>query len=593
MIERTICRSLVNTVALNGDQTACQSRLDGRWISYTWNEYLSHIELTALALRKLEVGPGTRVALFSNSRMEWAVSDWAILALHAVTVPIYQSVTNEDLQFILHDSQSEVVICENERSLQKLLAIKDDLPKLRYIVVLSPLPSAPQFVFTWSQLMDIGDQQRKINPMDICAALEGTKSQDVISFIYTSGTTGRPKGVVLTHEQAYSEVSEAFPLLGINSKDQSLSFLPYAHVMGRIEHWGHGLIGYKMAFCPSVERIKEYLAEVKPTVIIAVPRLFEKIYSGILAQIESQPLKKKVFLWAMNLGRQVSQNHIDGVSTSVTTLAQYRLAKELVFRKIYEQLGGRLRFAVSGGAPLSQDLAQFYHALGVLVLEGYGLTETTAAVCVNTPFEFRFGTVGKPFGDVEVRIAEDGEVLVKSKKVMREYLNDTTSTQQVLQAGWFHTGDIGEFDHNGYLRITDRKKDLIKTAGGKYVAPQKLEALLKASPLVSNVLIHGDQKKYVTALVTINPATLKSLAENLGLATADLEFPGQSTKLKEHLRKHFAKVNGQLASFETIKNFAILNADFTVESGELTPSLKVKRKVVSEKYKDLIESLYT
>lgn len=446
--------------------------------------------------------------------------------------------------------------------------------------------------WTWSQLLDSGREYQRVHGFDFVPYMRDTHAEDIITLIYTSGTTGQPKGVVLTHQQAHSEVAEALPLVGVNSSDQSLSFLPYAHVMGRIEHWGHALIGFKMAFSTSIERIREHMVEIKPTIMIAVPRLFEKIYSGILSQIEASPAKKKLFNWALQLGLEVSRNHTEGKPTSLLTLAQYRLAKELVFKNIAEKLGGRLRFAVSGGAPLSGELAQFYNALGVLLLEGYGLTETTAAVCVNTPFDYRFGTVGKPFGDVKVKIAEDGEILIHSKKVMREYYNDPASTSQTLKDGWFYTGDIGEFDEQGFLRITDRKKDLIKTAGGKYVAPQRLEAFLKTSPLVSQVLVYGDQKKYVTVLLTLNYDALKSGAPVWGLSPDEVKTPSQSAKVKEILRKHISEVNSKLASFESIKNFSVLDREFTIDSGELTPSLKVRRKAVTTKYHSLLESMY-
>jgi long-chain acyl-CoA synthetase len=326
--------------------------------------------------------------------------------------------------------------------------------------------------------------------------------------------------------------------------------------------------------------------------MVAVPRIFEKIYAGILAQLETTPVKKKMFNMAMRIGRKISQKKMNREPVSPTLAAEYIVANKLVFSKIKEAFGGRLRFAVSGGAPLAQEIAEFMHAAGILILEGYGLTETTAAVTVNTPFHYRFGTVGRPIGEVQIKIAEDGEILVKSDKVMKEYYNNPEATRASLHDGWFATGDIGEILPTGELKITDRKRDLIKTAGGKYVAPQKLENLLKAYPIISNVLIHGDQKKYVVALVTLDPAALIQFAGEYDISYSDIAALTQNPKVNEHIRKIMADVNTQLSSYETIKSFKILPHEFTIEAGELTPSLKVKRKFLDNKFKDLINSMY-
>jgi long-chain acyl-CoA synthetase len=363
-------------------------------------------------------------------------------------------------------------------------------------------------------------------------------------------------------------------------------------VLGRIEIWGHAIIGHTLAFAESIEKLRDNLLEVKPTLMISVPRVFEKIYSGILSQAEVSPLRSRVFQWALSVGREISRCKIEKKSVPVDLALRYRVAKKLVFDAISERLGGRLRFAISGGAPLSPSIAEFFHSTGLLILEGYGLTETTAAIAVNTPFDYRFGTVGKPIGDVRFKIADDGEILVHSKKVMKEYHKNPDETARVLRDGWFHTGDIGEISEDGYLRITDRKKDLLKTAGGKYVAPQRLEGLLKTNRFISQVHIHGDQRKYVVALVTLNmPEVEKFSAEN-GIPNQDPAKLVQHPKIRELARKAIAEANSHLASFESIKNFAILPSEFTIESGELTPSLKIKRKVVEQNYADLIQSLY-
>ena len=451
---------------------------------------------------------------------------------------------------------------------------------------------ATESITTFEDIQRAGEASLKLSPTLYELALREVKLADTATIIYTSGTTGRPKGVVITHTQALSEVADAFPLLGVTPRDRSLCFLPFAHILGRIEIWGHAYTGYTMAFAQGIDRLKDDLVDIQPTLMIAVPRVFEKIYNGILAQAEASPLKSKAFHWAMSVGREMSQYKVEKQPVPIDLALKYRVAKKLVFDSILSRLGGRLRFAISGGAPLSRSIAEFFHAAGVLILEGYGLTETTAAIAVNTPFDYRFGTVGKAVGDVKFKIADDGEILVASKKVMKEYLDDPEATAAAITDGFYHTGDIGELSPEGYLRITDRKKDLIKTAGGKYVAPQKLEGLLKSSRFISQVHIHGDQKKYVVALLTLNMDDVRGWASENGIDASKREDLVVQPKVRDLIKGVVAEANSHLASFETIKNFSILPREFTVESGELTPSLKVKRKVIDERLKDLIDSLY-
>jgi len=414
----------------------------------------------------------------------------------------------------------------------------------------------------------------------------------MLTLVYTSGTTGRPKGVVLTHEQAISEVSEAFPLCGVTPDDTSLCFLPFAHVLGRIELWGHSYIGFTMAYAESIERLRNNLVEIKPTILVSVPRIFEKVYAGVYAQMENQNIKRKLFDWAVSVGREVSAKRMTHELVPLPLLGQFEIAKVLVLNKIVAAFGGRLRFAISGGAPLAQDISLFFHAAGVLILEGYGLTETTAAITVNTPFNYRFGSVGRPIGDVELKIAGDGEVLVRSKKVMREYYKNPDATKEVMTDGWFHTGDIGEILPGGDLKITDRKKDLIKTAGGKYVAPQRLEGLLQMQPLIGHALIHGDQKKYIVALLTMDRLSLEKYAKEHNLEYNKWTDLLKNPTVQAQTRQAVADANSQLASWESIKRYSVLPQEFTVEGGELTPSLKVKRKALDLKFHDQIESLY-
>lgn len=585
----TVVNRLIETARRHPHSTALRFKQGSQWNELTWSDYLTLVQQLAAGLQASGIRKGDRVAILAHTCVEWAALDLAILGLGAVTVPVYPSSTPEDVGYILNDSHAKALIADNGKILSRLP--RD--PNLRSPELLISIDAEKSKDFlTLDSIQKRGVDALKASPSLYDLAVAEVRADDIATLIYTSGTTGRPRGVVHTHVQAMSEVTEAFPLMGVNSNDTLLTFLPFAHVLGRIEIWGHAVIGYTMAFAESIDRLKNNLVEVKPTIMIAVPRIFEKIHAGIQAQADISPLRRKAFDLALAVGKQVSLCKQQKKAIPLDVALQYAIARKLVFDTIKEKLGGRLRFSVCGGAPLSREIAEFFHAAGILILEGYGLTETTAAVCVNTPFDYAFGTVGKPIGDVKVRIADDGEVLIKSKKVMREYLNDKTATDAVLIDGWFHTGDIGEFDDAGHLKITDRKKDLIKTAGGKYVAPQRLEGLVKLSPFVSNVHIHGDQRKYVVALLTMSHDHLGRWAKDQAITYSAPEELADHPKVKDLYRRAIADANSQLASFETIKNFAVLASDFTIESGELTPSLKVKRKVVDERYKTLIDSLY-
>ena len=587
-MKHTICHHLLNIK--NRKNTAVEFVRKRKWQSLSWKEYFALVEKVAGGLKSLGLQPQEKVAIMSNTRLEWAVADMAILGLGGVVVPIYQSSIAEEIGYILKNSEATTVIFESEEAYKRYLQVRDQAPQVKNVIGIT---FSNNDVKSWDSLIKNGEEYRKNQPNFFEQACLDTDVNNLATIVYTSGTTGTPKGVCLYHEQIMSEIPEVAKVIDLNNKDKSLTFLPYAHIFGRIEHWMHIYVGFTMAYAESVEKVRDNLTKAKPTFLVAVPRIFEKIYTSIQTQAEASPMKSKIFKWALEVGYKVSYCRLNKKIPPLPLLLEYQAAKKLVFDKLMKRLGGRLRFAVSGGAPLSGEISQFFHASNLLILEGYGLTETTAAVLVNTPFAYKFGTVGKPFGDVDVKIAEDGEICIKSKKVMREYYKNSEATQEVFDNdGYFKTGDIGEIDSEGFVKITDRKKDLIKTAGGKYVAPQKLESLLKLDSNISNVLIHGDQKKYIVALITLNPETMKKFAEDNQLPSHDLASLSTNPKVKDLVRNAIANVNSQLASFETIKNFAILTTDFTVESGELTPSLKVKRKFCDKKYEVQIKSLY-
>lgn len=600
-------RDWLESMSLRGDKSALRFKKNRAWKDISWRQYRDRVEQLSAGLIGLGVKPGDRVAVFSSTRYEWAFMDLASLAIGAVVVPVYPTGTAEELEHILTDSGCKILAIENRSLLKVFKAVEAKCPQVEKLIVFestmdSSLGRATSIgnreELTLEKVMLHGQNQ-----------LEGSASEDIriemttrlaaltvdttATLVYTSGTTGKPKGVVITHRQIASEVNESFEYAGARADDISLSFLPYSHVLGRIELWGSLAIGYTMAFAESIEKIRGNLQEIKPTIMVAVPRIFEKINLAIQAQVETNPVRKKLFAWALGIGKQVSTLKVKREPISLLLLPQFELADRLVLKKVRDAFGGHLRFAISGGAPLSPGITEFFHACGVMILEGYGLTETTAAITVNTPFDYVIGTVGKPIGDVQLKIAEDGEILVKSDKVMKEYYKDPESTKKAFTDGWFMTGDIGEILPTGQLRITDRKKDLIKTAGGKYVAPQKLEGLMKNNSLISLVHIHGDQRKYIVALVTLDPQNLAQFAKDRQLSTPGFEALTQHPAVMETVRKAVADANSQLASYESIKRFQVLPRDFTVESGELTPSLKIKRKVVDQRFKAELDALYS
>jgi long-chain acyl-CoA synthetase len=588
---QTLGPSILQMRHRDPSHVAVQYKVKDEWVSKSWPDYYTEVERLGAALLSYGIKAGDRIGIMANTCFAWSVADLAVMGIQAVVVPIYQNNTVEDVEYILNDSATRLVFCDSKAALKTLESVRARCPALQQLVLMDDHP-VDSDAMTWSTFHALGKMHLEDFPncyVEICNTL---KSTDFATLLYTSGTTGLPKGVVLTHLQAYSEVAESFPLCGVNEKDVSLSFLPYAHILGRLEHWGHLLIGYNMAYAESIEKIRGNLIDIRPTILVSVPRIFEKVYAAIWAQVQSSLVKSKLFKWALGIGEQVGAYKMSGEILPLDLLAQYEVAKKLVLKNISDAFGGRLRFAISGGAPISKEIVSFFHSAGVLILEGYGMTETTGAITVNTPFNYRFGSVGRPIGEVRLKIAEDGEILVKSDKVMKEYYKNPQATSEAFIDGWFHTGDIGEILPSGDLKITDRKKDLIKTAGGKYVAPQRLEGLLKLSPAIAQVLIHGDQRKYIVALLTLDKVFVEKYAKEKGILAKSWEELVQKPGIQELIREVVAETNSQLASYESIKKFQILPDEWTIEAGELTPSLKVKRKVLDEKYRQKIEDLY-
>src|SRR5262245_43648123 len=562
------------------------------WQGMTFREADGIAREIAAGLVARGIVPGDRVCLLSNTRLEWVLADIAILLAGGVTVPIYASNTADQCEFIVRDAGAKIVMVEDAAQRDKLVGLRNKLFTVAHLIQmtgeppvgLTPPPSAAgtpppsRFVQWLVELRAAGRQWGVAHPGELDAHAETVAPESMFTIIYTSGTTGVPKGVVLTHENLTAGICSAIRAMEIEGGDLQYLFLPLAHVLGRELEWATIQIGCETAFSRGTALIKEDLVAVRPTFMAGVPRIFEKFYAGVKAALESgSGLKRKIAAWALRVGAENSAAVRAGKPGGGFSV---RLADKLVFSKLRARLGlDRARFLISGGAPLAAEIGEFFHGAGLVILEGYGLTETMAAAFLNRQRAFRFGTVGPALDVVEAKIADDGEILMRGPSVFRQYYNNPAATAESVEPdGWFHSGDIGQLE-DGFLRITDRKKDLIVTSGGKKVAPQALENGLKArSPLFSQVLVYGDKRPYCVAMVTLSEDARK-------------RFPDDAAA-KPALQAEVDGLNSGLAPYETIKRFAILPEDLTEASGDLTPKLSIKRKVVIEKYRAVIEGLY-
>ncbi|MFI5182601.1 MAG: AMP-dependent synthetase/ligase [Thermoanaerobaculia bacterium] len=565
------------------------------WKSLTWKEAEGRVRAIACGLLSLGLLPEDRVGIVSSTRLEWILADLGVLCAGGVTTTVYAASTPEDMAFILSDSRSVVVFAEDVAQANKVLASRSHLPGLRQIVLFDGSGGVPEGVLLLEELEARGREWDAGHP----GAFEESAGRPTLgtlaTLIYTSGTTGRPKGVELTHDNWVFEAESIGSVGIIGPSDLQYLWLPLAHVFGKTVVTICIGIGIPTAVDGRVDRIAENLAAVKPTFVGAVPRIFEKIHAKVLAQaLEAGGLKAAIFRWALEVGRKVSALRKEGRRPGVWLALRHGVADRLVFRKMRDRFGGRLRFFFSGSAPLAREIGEFFDAFGVTILEGYGLTETTAITFFNRLDENRCGTVGTPIPGMEVKIAGDGEILLRGRGIMRGYHGLSKETAETLdREGWLHTGDIGAIDDAGHLAITDRKKDLIKTSGGKYVAPQVVEGLLKVeSSLISYAILLGDNRSFCTALISLSEEEIVSWAKASGLAGKPYEELVKDDRVFRLLQPHIDKVNSRLARHETIKRFAILPSELKIENGELTPSLKVRRKTVEMHYRQLLDSLY-
>jgi long-chain acyl-CoA synthetase len=568
---------------------------NGGWKRYNWRQIGDLVKDLSCGLRALDLQPEERVAILSGTRLEWILADLGILCAAGATTTIYPSSTAQESAYILKDSKTVMIFCEDEAQTKKILSVRGELPALRHIVTFDGPATDDGFVLTLAALTKLGQEEHGRDRHAYERVAKSVKKDQLATLIYTSGTTGVPKGVELTQDNWLYE-GECIDSLGLMGVDDVQYFwLPLAHSFGKVLEMSQIRIGFYTAIDGRIDKIVENLGDVKPTFMCGVPRIFEKVYNKVVATAkEKGGMSWKIFNWSLAVGSEASKLRQQGQEPGGFLGFKYSIADRLVFSTLRDRFGGRIKFFISGSAPLSREMAEFFHAAGLLILEGYGLTETSAASFVNRPDKYRFGSVGYPLPGTEVKIAEaDGEILIKGRGVMRGYHNMPEATAETLKDGWLLTGDIGEVN-DGFLRITDRKKDLIKTSGGKYVAPQMVEGKLKAHcPFVSQVVVHGDNRNFCTALIALDPEAITKWAKDNELDGKSYAELAADPKVTALIQPYIDALNKELPSYETLKKFALLPKDLSVEEGELTPSLKLKRKVVEKKYKALLDGFYS
>jgi long-chain acyl-CoA synthetase len=579
------------------DKEAYRYPVGDDWKSMTWAEAAERVRNIAGGLMSLGIESEQRVGIISSTRLEWILADLGVLCAAGAVTTVYPSNTAEECAYILTDSGTVMIFAEDDEQVDKLREVKAKLPVLEKVIVIDHKKDPDgDWVISLADLEKLGADYNKENPKAFDERVEVPKADDLATLIYTSGTTGKPKGVELLHS-CWTYTAEAMKEINILGPDDlQYLWLPLSHSFGKVLEVGQLAVGFPTAVDGRIPKLVDNLAVVRPTFMAAAPRIFEKVYNKIVGGVqEAGGLKLKIFRWSLGVGREVSKVRQQRREPGGLLAIKAAIANKLVFSKIKNRFGGRLRFFISGSAPLSKEIAEFFHAADILILEGYGLTETSAATVVNRPDTFKFGAVGEPLPGTEVKIAdEDGEILIKGPGVMRGYHNLPDKTREVLtEDGWLHTGDIGEFDDDGILKITDRKKDLIKTSGGKYVAPQALEGQLKAlCPYLSQVIVHGDRRNFCTALITLDEESIQGWAKDHGLDGKPYGEIARSDAANEMVQGYIDKLNSNLARYETIKKFVILEKDLSLEEGDLTPSLKVKRKAVEKKYMNVLDDLY-
>jgi long-chain acyl-CoA synthetase len=566
------------------------------WQSLTYGEIARRVRELALGLYAIEFRRENKIAIWSENRPEWNVADLAVLAIGAVDVPIYTTQSRQHVEYILNDSNARAIFVSSA-FLDEAIAVREHVPSLQYVISFDEIPEEKKSatVLNAEELIAKGRALFMSEPSLYESLWSAAKSEDLVTLIYTSGTTGDPKGVMLTHENLTMNVLNVYGWLHLDKyRDVALTFLPFSHIFERAVWYLYAYYGTVIVYAESIDKVAANLAEVKPTVMTSVPRMFEKLYARILEKgLAAGFPNRQIFLWSLGVGKRWAEKTDRGESVGLWLSIQHKVADALVFKKWRAALGGRIRSLISGGAPLAPEIAYAFFGAGILILQGYGLTETSPSMTCTTAENNRIGTVGKVIDGVSVKLEEDGEILVKGKTVMQGYFNRPDINQEAFTSdGWFRTGDIGQFDKDGYLTITDRKKDLIKTSGGKYVAPQPLESLIKSSRFVSQVVVVGNNRKFISALVVPNLEMLKSYAELKGIKYKNADELLSNPRTVDLIQRQIEKSAPDLAKYERIKKVALLGKEMTVESGELTPTLKPRRSIIEKKYAEVINKLY-
>ncbi len=585
----------LTTKYANEERPMLMQKVEKQYRGISFLQFRRKVELFGLGLASLGVKKEDKIAIIAENRPEWPIADMGTVTLGAIDVPIYPTLTPPQISYILNDADVKIVIVSNAMQLGKILKIQTQVKSLQRIIIINEkLDQRSVNTLTFPEVFILGEQFEKSHRSFFQEALKRTKPDDMLTIVYTSGTTGNPKGVMLTHHNLVSNIKAAAETIPLNEHDTLLSFLPLCHSFERMAgYYTAFACGATVAYAESTETVSDNLLEVRPTVVTTVPRLFERIYSRVIRQIDSSPpARQRIFHWAVSVGREFAREGKRGAVSPLLRLQQ-ALADRLVFSKLKQRTGGRIRFFVSGGAALSGELGEFFEAVGITIIEGYGLTETSPVLTANRVDDYKFGTVGKPLPGVEIKIAEDGEILAKGPNVMRGYYNNAQATAEVIdKEGWFHTGDVGMFDPQGHLMITDRKKHIFVSSGGKNIAPQPIESLFLQSKYIDQFVLVGDGRMFLTALIVPEFEVLKNYAKSVGISFSDDSDLVRMSDIRKLFEKEIQSIQKDLPTYERVRRFELLPEQLTVEEGEITPTLKVRRNVVEKKFAPLIEKMY-
>ena len=598
MEEKTINQVFKDRVQKYGSRIALEKKLNGKWESVSWEDYYTRAAYVGLALKDMGLQKGDRVSLLSENRLEWLYADMGVLGVGGCIVPIYPTLIDEEVEYIVSHSDSKFLIVENNAQLQKGLYTAKRYTGLQKIIVIdSTNKTANPMIMSYNELLDKGKALYNKDAEAFASLADTIAQDDLATIVYTSGTTGVPKGAMITHKNIMAVIKALDtiePHYAYDS-DQTVPFLPLSHVFERVAGHFYGMyVGITASYAESLDTLIQDIQEKRPTVVLAVPRVLEKVYQQIISQVQDQtPFKQKVFYWGQKVGSKISELREQKKNPGFNLSLKYKIAYAIIFKKLQNALGGRVRWMTASGAPTAREIILFFNSAGIMVIEGYGMTECCAPATMSNIADYRIGTVGRPLPGVDIKIADDGEILIKGDNVFKGYWKMPEETKDSFtQDGYFMSGDIGLFDEAGFLMITDRKKDLIITSGGKNVAPQKIENLIKSDPLFLEAIVIGDKRKYLTVLVNISQEQAERIAKEKGINVNSLHDLFNNPRFQTIVEEHIEKCNQKLARYETVKKVGIIKNEFSKETGELTATLKVKRKAVQQKYQPIIDSLY-